>query len=84
MMPAWYTPPAYRAVTNIELVAQIARTHGLTAADLIGPSRVKSVCLARWRAMKALRDKGSSLASIGRTFNRDHSTVSNGLRRLGA
>ena len=81
-MPSWYRPPAYRAVTDREMVAQIARAHSLTAADLIGPSRAHPICLVRWRAMKALRDKGRSLSSIGRTFNRDHSSVAAGLRRL--
>lgn len=81
MMPAWYTPPQYAAVTDLELVAQIARAHGFTASDLIGPSRVRPVCIVRWRAMKALRAKGRSLASIGRTFNRDHSSISHALER---
>ena len=81
MIPSWYTPPAYMASTPIELVAQIARTHGLTAADLIGPSKVRSVCIVRWRAMKALRDHGRSLSSIGRILNRDHTTILHGLRR---
>jgi len=82
MIPAWYTPPPYVARTGLEVVAQVARQHGFRAADLIGPSRVRPVCIARWRAMKELRERGGSLASIGRTFNRDHSTVSNGLRML--
>lgn len=83
MMPAWYTPPVYRAGTGIGLVTQVARTHGFTVADLVGPSRVHGVCLARWRAMKALRDNGRSFTAIGRLFNRDHSSVIYGLRRLG-
>lgn len=83
MMPAWYRPPAYSAVTDMELVAQVARAHSLTAADLIGPVKTRSICIVRWRAMKALRDKGRSLASIGRTLKRDHKTVSHGLERAG-
>lgn len=83
MFPAWYRPPPYKAHTGLELVSSIARQHGMTAADLIGPSRVRGVCLVRWRAMKALRQNGRSLSSIGRTFNRDHSTVLHGLGRAG-
>lgn len=83
MTPSWYTPPPYAAATGLELVAQIARQYGLTASDLIGPSRVRSVCIVRWRAMKALRDKGRSLSSIGRLLRRDHTTVIHGLRRAG-
>lgn len=84
MTPTWYRPPPYKAVTGLEIVAQIAREHGYTASDLIGPSKLSDVCVVRWRAMKALRDKGRTLSSIGRTFNRDHSSVINGLRRLEA
>ena len=83
MTPRWYTPPPYVAVTGLELVARLARLHGLTAADLVGPSRVRSVCIVRWRAMKALRAKGHSCSSIGRLLNRDHTTVLHGLRRAG-
>ncbi|ALJ12619.1 helix-turn-helix domain-containing protein [Sphingopyxis macrogoltabida] len=83
MLPAWYRPPPYAAHTGLEIVSLIAREHGLTLGDLTGPSRVRTVCIVRWRAMKALRDKGRSLSSIGRTFNRDHSSVAHGLRRAG-
>ncbi|MBB6424970.1 helix-turn-helix domain-containing protein [Sphingopyxis sp. JAI128] len=83
MIPTWYTPPPYIAITDRELVAHIARVHSMTAADLIGPAKHRAVCIVRWRAMKALRDKGRSLSSIARTFNRDHSSVSYALRRAG-
>lgn len=83
MLPRWYRPPPYRAHTGLEVVAVVARQHGFTAADLIGPSRVPEVCIARWRAMRLMRDRGRSLVSIGRTFNRDHSSVIYGLARLG-
>lgn len=83
MLPRWYRPPPYKASTGLELISQIAREHGFTASDLIGPSRVREVCMARWRAMKVLRAKGRSLSSIGRTFNRDHSSVIYGIGRIG-
>ena len=84
MMPVWYTPPPYKARTGLEIIAHVARSHGLSASDLIGPSRLRTVCIVRWRAMRELREKGRSFASIGRTFNRDHSSVIAGLRRLEA
>lgn len=83
MTPPWYTPPAYVAPTCLEMVAQVARKHGLSASDLVGPSRVRAVCVARWKAMKVLRDKGRSLSSIGRVLNRNHATIAHGLRRAG-
>lgn len=84
MTPPWYRPPVYQPVTPLEMVSDIARAHGFTAADLIGPSRVRPVCIVRWRAMKALRDRGRSYSSIARTFNRDHTSVIAGIRRLEA
>lgn len=81
-MTSWHKAPAI-ATTPIETVAQIAREHGMTAADLIGPSRLRRVCIVRWRAMRVLRDHGRSLSSIGRILNRDHTTVLHGLRRAG-
>lgn len=82
-MPSWYTPPRYHAFTGLEVISKVARMHGFTAADLIGPSRARSLCLVRWRAMKELHNRGRSHSMIGRLFNRDHSSVINGLRRLG-
>lgn len=84
MFPAWYRPPAFRPSTGLDVVAHVARLHGMTAADLRGPSRAHTVCMVRWRAMKALRERGTTLVRIGELLGgRDHTSVINGLRRLG-
>lgn len=71
-----------------EIAELVATKHGLTAADLVGPSMLKPICVARHEAMwlmdnrkKADNEKRWSRSQIGRFFNRDHTTVINGVRR---
>ncbi len=75
---AQYRPgPTVRRV-----IGATARQHGLTAADLVGPSRCRQVSLARGMAMYlARRLTPKSLESIGAAFGgRDHTTVLHGIR----
>lgn len=64
------------------VIGATARRHGLTAADLVGPSRCRQVSLARGMAMYlARRLTPKSLQSIGAAFGgRDHTTVLHGIR----
>ena len=64
------------------ILSATARHFGLTADDLVGPSRRRTVALARGLAMHLCRQLcGESLASIGRRFSgRDHTTVLHALR----
>lgn len=59
-----------------------ARRHGLSIADLTGPSRRRSVALARAEAMYLARNlTGRTLEGIGVGFGgRDHTTVLHGIR----
>lgn len=69
--------PSLRRIINAT-----ARLHGLTAADLTGPSRRRQVAWARGVAMYLARTlTGRSLQAIGRGFgDRDHTTVLHGIR----
>lgn len=64
------------------VIGATARRHGLTAADLAGPSRCRHVSLARGMAMYlARRLTPASLQTIGDAFGgRDHTTVLHGIR----
>lgn len=66
-----------------ELVAAIARKHGLTVADLTGPRRFQKLVDARREAMRAVKDARPclSLTQIGRMFHRDHSVIYYMLRK---
>lgn len=65
------------------IILEVAERHGVDATDLHGPSRLPHLCRARWDAMHRLRDRGLTLARIGRMLNRDPKTVFHGLRRAG-
>ena len=64
------------------ILSATARHYGLTTDDIVGPSRRRTVALARGLAMHLCRQLcGESLASIGRRFSgRDHTTVLHALR----
>jgi chromosomal replication initiation ATPase DnaA len=64
------------------VIGATARRNGLTAADLVGPSRCRQVSQARGMAMYlARRLTQKSLQSIGTAFGgRDHTTVLHGVR----
>ncbi len=64
------------------VIGATARRHGLTASDLVGPSRCRQVSLARGIAMYlARRLTPESLQTIGTAFGgRDHTTVLHGIR----
>lgn len=54
---------------------------GLSAADLLGRDRHKTVAWARQLAMALVRQRlALSYPEIGRVFNRDHSTVIHNVR----
>ena len=64
-----------------EIMQQSARWHGVTVANILGPSRTRHVVAARRMAMARTRNsvrikgKPASGTLIGRWFQRDHSTV---------
>ena len=66
------------------IVRATASRHGLTAGDLIGPKRTRSMVHVRNLAMYlARRLTGRSLDAIGAAFGgRDHTTVMRGIRSV--
>ena len=71
-----------RAISLRRVIGATARSHGLSAADLVGPSRCRQVSQARGMAMYlARRLTPASLQAIGTAFGgRDHTTVLHGIR----
>lgn len=67
------------------IVRRAAEMHRIPVAELIGPSRSRFFCEARFATMLALRRRGLSTTRIGRLLgNRDHSSVVHGCRRAEA
>lgn len=68
--------------TMREIAIRVAEAHGLTLADLRGPSRQRHIAWPRHEAFALVRDNtAQSLPQIGRYFgDRDHTTVLWGIR----
>lgn len=63
-------------------VTTAAATHGVTPADIAGPSRHRNVTQARQIACWIAHDVGATYSAIGAVINRDHTTVMHGCRRV--
>lgn len=71
-------------VTVDDVVREMARGFGVTAAEIIGPERGHRVVMtARACAMALVRQStGWSYPAIGRVFGRDHTTVMHHVRKV--
>jgi len=71
------------APTMAAIIAEVARQHGLKAADIKGPRRHRAFVRARHEAMyRCYHETQNSLPVIGRALgNRDHTTVLYGIRK---
>lgn len=75
-------PATRNVVTARDVIGLIAQAHGLTFADVTGPSRNREIVTVRHMAAWVLLQRGRlSRAQIGRILGgRDHSTVINSVR----
>jgi chromosomal replication initiator protein len=71
-------------LTAPAIIAAVAQTHNLRAADLIGSGRAKSLTRPRHIAMYLARTHTAlSLPELGREFgNRDHTTILHGVNKM--
>lgn len=66
-----------------DIIAAVATAFGVTAKEIKGTSRLKTVALARQVAIYLARVSAKgSLPAIGREFGRDHSTVLHAVRKV--
>ncbi|ALC11237.1 hypothetical protein [Sphingopyxis sp. 113P3] len=59
----------------MDTLTSVARSHGLSIADLRGRSQRHPIRRARAQAIVELRGKGLSLRAIGRILARDHKCI---------
>lgn len=80
-LPDWPAPPPRRFGRDI--IADVAREHGLTVSDLCGPARSRHITHPRQEAMLRMREQTIlSTTQIGRMLGgRDHTTVLWALKR---
>jgi chromosomal replication initiation ATPase DnaA len=66
--------------TALELAIDVARSHGAVLEEVLGPCRHRTAARARRAIWAALRETTSlSYPEIGRLFERDHTTILNGV-----
>jgi chromosomal replication initiation ATPase DnaA len=68
-----------------KIIDEIARQHGVTYADIVGPSRRIKIVEARYDAIAAVKiaRPAISLHQLGRLFRRDHTSAHSALRKRG-
>ena len=65
-----------------EIIFRCAQSHGVTIQDVLGDSRERSIVRARHQAIRLIFEgfQGRySIATIGRIFNRDHTSIMHAL-----
>lgn len=88
-MKAWFIdtgrhPRGSRAALD-RMVAELATGHGVTVAELHGPSRIKRIVNIRQAIMAEVYATDRwSLITVGRALNRDHTTVLHAVKKLRA
>jgi chromosomal replication initiator protein len=76
-------PQSDREIPAGLILAETATYFGLTRADLVAKSRSRPLTNARHVAMYLVREcTGLSLLKIGELFERDHTTVMHGLKKV--
>jgi chromosomal replication initiator protein len=76
-------PQTDREIPAEVILAETASYFALTRADLVGKSRSRPLTTARHVAMYLVREcTGLSLLKIGELFDRDHTTVMHGLKKV--
>jgi chromosomal replication initiator protein len=78
-------PQSDREIPAELILSETASYFSLTRADLVGKSRSRPLTNARHVAMYLVREcTGLSLLKIGELFERDHTTVMHGLKKVEA
>lgn len=72
-----------RQITADLVLSVVGEFYGLSRDKMMGTSRKKQILIPRQISMYLCRDMlGMSLPSIGKLFNKDHSTVSNAIDKI--
>ncbi|MDP8956361.1 MAG: chromosomal replication initiator protein DnaA [Actinomycetota bacterium] len=76
-------PESGQEILPVTILEETGAYFGLTPDDLVSKSRSRPMTTARHMAMYLLRElTGLSLIKIGERFDRDHTTVIHGIRKI--
>ena len=69
-----------------KIIAHVAAKHDLKAEEILGEGKSRPIVTARWEAILLVHrtNPGWSLPKLGRIFKRDHTSILNALRQMGA
>lgn len=67
-----------------EALETSALKHGVSIAEIVGPSMFRRIVHARWEVMWMLREADFSFPAIGRAMAMDHSSIIHGCRKHAA
>jgi chromosomal replication initiation ATPase DnaA len=86
-MKNYFTFPGLRLKTRLnaeDIIDHVCKSFEITTDEIISPSRIRQIALARQMAMYLIRERihNYSLNSIGKHFNRDHATVMHSLKAI--
>ena len=71
------------SVTQDKIISIVSAKYGVSAADILGQKRNKDIMLARHVCIYIIRSQTDmSYPSIGRLFNRDHSTIMSSINTI--
>lgn len=59
------------------IIADVARKHGVTVAEILSTNRARRIIAARFEAIRAVSEARPHLSTpvIGRMFRKDHSSI---------
>lgn len=63
-----------------QAIRDAASATGISTADILGRSRLRTIVHARQLAMHMAHEAGAPCTQIARVFKRDHSTIIHGVR----
>jgi chromosomal replication initiation ATPase DnaA len=66
---------------NMLEIEAIAKAHKFTLEDILGPRKFKPLVAVRRKCAVMLREKGHTMAEIGRILRRDHTTIVHALQK---
>ena len=75
----------FKKITVRRIIEEVALEHDITPEDIIRKDRHRELVWPRHEAMRRAYDETDlSYPSIGKVFDRDHTTVMNGVKRAQA
>ena len=74
-------PDAATHLTVMAIIDDVAETHGLTQAEILGRNRQAHIVRARHECFGIANGAGISFADIGRSMNRDHTAIMYGVKK---